>query len=534
MAVDFGKFDVGSNNDWDGSPAPKFQDPRRLDLPSAAPAAPAPAAVPKTLAGSPVNPSVPGITPKLPTGAPPAMTPDQMVANPSAFGGAGVKDIGALQSAQLQLGTSAASEEAKAKVDQAQQLANAEKQRTDLTKEYADTQKQLIEQHKQDLKEASAFAPTPERAKDIAGIFSLLTLATFGSGGRGKYSGMAALQAMTGAMKGYQQGRKDVFERDLKTYEENLKALESHNKKVETLYNDAMKLMATDKELGMQKIQQLIAEDNTGIVSRLARSGQYKQLGEAIGTITKSLETLREKQMTLANEKAKIDYEYQKKAEFEKVKVGNKSAADRYGFGDIVAGASNEAAAALKNIMGLPFDSSAGIFGGKTTNSLFTAPLDAMANKLTTESVQRYNVESGKLGFSLAQLMSGGRVVRQGDIDAMNKIITAKEGDTMNTVATKIAEARQLAERTMEVRMKSPNTPPGLKEVFAENLQTVQSVVPFTVDDINATVKEKGKKKTFGEALGGKYVDTTAPEEKYSDAEKEARYQQYLKDHPND
>ena len=65
-------------------------------------------------------------------------------------------------------------------------------------------------------------------------------------------------------------------------------------------------------------------------------------------------------------------------------------------------------------------------------------------------------------------------------------------------------------------------------------MKTVQSVVPFTVDDINAAVKEKGKKKTFGEALGGKYVDTTAPEEKYSDAEKEARYQQYLKDHPND
>jgi hypothetical protein len=184
---------------------------------------------------------------------------------------------------------------------------------------------------------------------------------------------------------------------------------------------------------------------------------------------------------------------------------GKATAADRYGFGDIVAGASNEAAAAIKNLMGLPFESTSGVFGGKQTNSLFTAPLDAFANTLTSESVQRYNTQSGKLGYNLSQLMSGGRAVRVSDVDQMNKILQIKEGDTLETAATRIAEARQLAERTMEIRAKSPNTPSGLKEVFQENLDTVRSTVPFTVDDINEFVAKRDKSTTFAQSLNKRY-----------------------------
>jgi hypothetical protein len=106
---------------------------------------------------------------------------------------------------------------------------------------------------------------------------------------------MNTLASLTGAMKGYQAGRKDVFERDIKNFEENLKAIDSHNKKVEAIYNDAMKLMATNKEAGEQKIRELIALDNTGIDARLARSGQYKQLGDSIAIVKASLEAARDK-----------------------------------------------------------------------------------------------------------------------------------------------------------------------------------------------------------------------------------------------
>jgi len=157
----------------------------------------------------------------------------------------------------------------------------------------------------------------------------------------------------------------------------------------------------------------------------------------------------------------------------------------------------------------LPIESTSGIFGGKQTNSLFTAPVDAFANTMTSESAQRYNSEAGKLSYNLSQLMKGGRAVGVNEVAVMDNILKIKEGDTLETASTKLAEARQIAERAMEVRIKSPNTPKELKEVYKENLQTVRNVIPFTVDDINKFVQAKNKKETFGEVLKNKYQEPT-------------------------
>jgi hypothetical protein len=125
--------------------------------------------------------------------------------------------------------------------------------------------------------------------------------------------------------------------------------------------------------------------------------------------------------------------------------------------------------------------------------------------------VQRYNAESGKLSFNLSQLMKGGRVVSVTETKIMDDLLRIREGDTLETAATRIAEARQIAERAMEVRIKSPNTPDELKEVYRDNLKTVQEVIPFTVDDINKFVKERDKSITFGEELENKYTRAKAP-----------------------
>ena len=49
----------------------------------------------------------------------------------------------------------------------------------------------------------------------------------------------------------------------------------------------------------------------------------------------------------------------------------------------------------------------------------------------------------------------------------------------------------------------------------------VREVVPFTVDDINASINSKNKKLTFGEALSNKY--TSAQYATEADAEKASK-----------
>jgi hypothetical protein len=65
----------------------------------------------------------------------------------------------------------------------------------------------------------------------------------------------------------------------------------------------------------------------------------------------------------------------------------------------------------------------------------------------------------------------------------------------------------------MEVRIRSENTPESLKEIYRENLDTVRSVIPFTVDDVNKFVQEQDRSITFGEELRDKYTKgkPTAP-----------------------
>jgi len=180
-------------------------------------------------------------------------------------------------------------------------------------------------------------------------------------------------------------------------------------------------------------------------------------------------------------------------------------ARDAYGFGEIVAGASNEAAKTLTNIMGLPAESTSGIFGGRQTTSLFTAPIDAFANRLTPESAQRYQAEMNKLAYYIAQMQKGGRVVGATEVGVINKSLEIRTNDTIETVATRLAQARQMAEKIIEIKVASPNTPEPLKEIYKQNLKDIQDSIPFTVESINKFVQRKTGAPTFGESFKERY-----------------------------
>ena len=407
-----------------------------------------------------------------------------------------------------------------------------EQKRIQATGTSAAAQKQIadIEKGQRDLDEAMQkepipkFVPTKETADDLVVLFSLVNVMGFLIGGAGKENSQAAMSAMNGMLEGHQKGRADLYKQELSEFDKNFKAMVQKHAEFRKRYEDAVKLAAVDKEAGVAQAELVATEYGSEVVKAKAKKGDIlggleilnsglNAVKEAQKRVEKIEDEANKRQYELDKEKDRRKFELDmQKASFahaEKIakeRAGAKAtAADRYGFGDIVAGASNEAAAAIRNLMGLPFESTSGFFGGKQTNSLFTAPLDAFANTLTSESVQRYNTQSGKLGYNLAQLMSGGRAVRVSDVDQMNKILQIKEGDTLETAASRIAEARQLAERTIEVRTKSPNTPEGLKEVFRENLQTIKETVPFTVDDINKFVANRDKSITFSQALTKRY-----------------------------
>lgn len=133
------------------------------------------------------------------------------------------------------------------------------KQKAETDIDVAEKQAKISETYAEDLaarqakaagekRSFDAFAPTPETGSDLAKLFAITTAMSFLGGGRGRYSGNAALTNLASAMDGYKKGRKDLFDQEMKAYDRNVKATIEHNKQIEEAYKDWIQArLARDK-----------------------------------------------------------------------------------------------------------------------------------------------------------------------------------------------------------------------------------------------------------------------------------------------
>ena len=247
--------------------------------------------LPKSIAPTPVAPPVPGITPKLPTG--PAPTPTQFEKNPDqAYQSlAQIKDPAQARASLFQLGGAKAEAENASKKAEAQAAADASKTFTESQIASANKLKADSQVVQDQLKTETPFAPTKENAADLAKMFSLITIATFGTGGKGQYHGMRTLAALNGMMEGYNAGKKDRFEQELKTYNENLASLRQHNETLLKKLDNMQKMYAVDKDKAEALRLDAIAQAGPGIVATALRTGRFQN---AIDAATLSLSALTE------------------------------------------------------------------------------------------------------------------------------------------------------------------------------------------------------------------------------------------------
>jgi hypothetical protein len=174
-------------------------------------------------------------------------------------------------------------------------------------------------------------------------------------------------------------------------------------------------------------------------------------------------------------------------------------------FEDQVAISVNEAAAQIQNMAKLPF-STTGIMQGRNTKGFLDAPLGALGNALTPGSVQQYNNNVQGLGYELAKVLGGGRVVPVTTQQQFAERFAIRSGDKPFTVLEKLANMRQTFERGIEVKAVSPGTTPELKEIYARALKDIRDVIPFTTQDVLNAQQEEAKSKgksvmTFGDFM---------------------------------
>jgi hypothetical protein len=121
-------------------------------------------------------------------------------------------------------------------------------------------------------REQLAATPEPEfnpSQETFIGMSSLAGLIAFIGSSAGKYgsqSGRAAIDSMTGMMKGYQTGRQDVFRREQIQFEKQLQTIKAKNEKIYKELELAEKTRAIDSAKGNAMAAVAIAESESPLL----------------------------------------------------------------------------------------------------------------------------------------------------------------------------------------------------------------------------------------------------------------------------
>jgi len=131
------------------------------------------------------------------------------------------------------------------------------------------------------------FHPTQENAASLGGLFSLVATMGIALGGAGKLSSMNALNAMGGMLKGWQQGRKDLYEKEKTIFDKEFSRIKQIRTDLQKDLDNYFKLAPLDKEAAYLKAEEM-AYKNPGLAASMIRSGQFDKLYELNNGILKA------------------------------------------------------------------------------------------------------------------------------------------------------------------------------------------------------------------------------------------------------
>ena len=184
--------------------------------------------------------------------------------------------------------------------------------------ESADKTKAKIQEirDKEALLPRSEFHPTKENAESLGGLFSMVATLGLMMGNSGKLASQNALGAMTGMLKGWQEGRQDLYEKELKEFEKNYQKIKDMREDLRKDLEDFYKVAPLDREAGQAKLEVIQRKFGTNSVA-----GSYAALGnvsglqdifESAGNLLQKAEELRIRKLD-SQRNARDSYQYVEK-----------------------------------------------------------------------------------------------------------------------------------------------------------------------------------------------------------------------------
>jgi len=279
------------------------------------------------------------------------------------------------------------------------------------------------------------FKPTQENAMELGSIFSLIGTMGVALGGSGKLSGLNALNAMGGMLKGWQQGKKDVFEKEQKIFDKEVARIKSVNEMLIKDLEQYQKLRVTDKEAALVQAQQ-IESKNPGVIAALLASGKADVAYE----IAKKNTEIHTKIMELASRNSVSG------------KGGGSKSAINERFQNTVIRSANETLRSLELMENIGIDIGKGGLGGVVgKGTLASESIANITRYMTSQDQLRYNAAAGGMALELSYVMNGGYKPSEGQINELKNLYLATPQDTYETAAFKFADVVAKLKAAIEV-----------------------------------------------------------------------------------
>jgi hypothetical protein len=173
---------------------------------------------------------------------------------------------------------------------------------------FASQQRAELERVRARRVELPDFVPTQENAMSLGTLFGLVGVAGTLMGGKGQQSAIGAMNAMSGMMAGWRQGRTDLYNRERQKYEQEMKRVQEQNAVLQRDFQDALNVMKTDLDAGLARAREAAARHGVQIAgAAAARQG-------AAG-VQSFLQGLRSTMMQLEANNARLQGTFQRVAD---------------------------------------------------------------------------------------------------------------------------------------------------------------------------------------------------------------------------
>jgi len=352
------------------------------------------------------------------------------------------------------------------------------RQQSDLAQKQAQEMSGIISSYGKQL-----MAPAPKREIDpqtkegMMGLAAILPVAGAFFGGKGLTSATGAMQAMTGLVKGYQEGNKERIAFEQKKYDDAMKEFDRHQKQIREAFELAIKGAQVNQTAAQAKLKMDLHAFNAPMLAELVeKQGIVKTSEDNINMYNNFI-----KQRMSYDEKIKA-------AELRAAGAGGRSSALLQGRAENVREAFVQAAQDVQNITYLPENTVLGTFAGMTGKSgegLVDALRNTFAREVTPVEQRALQQLTAGIESHLAFALGGGYASSQtkANMDRY-KAQLAQAGDDPANIALFLARVRQ------ELNILAQNFPskPGATKEMNEAVQYFNNIVndsiPFTVQDV--------------------------------------------------